>query len=387
MIRNISIGIDMGSTTTRVIVGEFGKGEKNPKIIGVGESATRGIRHGYIVNPDLAVVSLKTALDIAEKTSGIKIRRAFIAMSGVTLRSEISSGFAIISKADGEVTNLDINKALQDCEDNLSLNNKKIIHTLPMSFRLDGKEVLGRLEGMCGTKLEVKALFITCSLQHLEDLLAVIASAGVESIDVIATPVASSHIVLSEKQKIVGVALVNIGSETVSIAIFENGLLSSLHTFSIGSSDITNDIALGFKIPLEKAENFKLGDISPDYSKKKLDEIIEARLSDIFELVENHLKKIKRNELLPAGIIFIGGGANVAGLEEFSKSTLKLPSKIGTTDIFANIKTKLRDPSWFTALGLIISSRDNENYASGSLLNFFKDLKNTVKSSLKQLMP
>ena len=109
MIRNISIGIDMGSTTTRVIVGEFGKGEKNPKIIGVGESATRGIRHGYIVNPDLAVVSLKTALDIAEKTSGIKIRRAFIAMSGVTLRSEISSGFAIISKADGEVTNLDIN--------------------------------------------------------------------------------------------------------------------------------------------------------------------------------------------------------------------------------------------------------------------------------------
>ena len=256
-----------------------------------------------------------------------------------------------------------------------------------MSFRLDGKEVLGRLEGMCGTKLEVKALFITCSLQHLEDLLAVIASAGVESIDVIATPVASSHIVLSEKQKIVGVALVNIGSETVSIAIFENGLLSSLHTFSIGSSDITNDTALGFKIPLEKAENFKLGDISPDYSKKKLDEIIEARLSDIFELVENHLKKIKRNELLPAGIIFIGGGANVAGLEEFSKSTLKLPSKIGTTDIFANIKTKLRDPSWFTALGLIISSRDNENYASGSLLNFFKDLKNTVKSSLKQLMP
>ena len=387
MIKNISIGIDVGSSTTRVVVGEFVKGEKNPKIIGVGESETLGVRHGYVVDSDETVISLRNALSQAEKTSGIKIRRAFVSVGGTTLRGETSAGFAIISKADGEVTNLDINKALQDSEDNLSLGNKKIIQVSPISFRLDGQEVLGRLEGMHGTKLEVKALFVTYSVQHLEDLLATIAEAGVETIDIIAAPIAISHITLNDRQKIVGVALVDIGAETTSLSVFENGKLISIHTFPFGSSDITNDIALGFKIPLEKAESLKRGNMEPEFSKRKLDEFIEARLSDIFELIENHLKKIKRSELLPAGIVFVGGGASIPRLEEYSKYALKLPSTLGSTDIFGNTKTKLRDSAWFTPLGLVAFGRDDNSNYGGSFGNFFKDLKRAVKSSIKQLMP
>jgi cell division protein FtsA len=387
MIKNISVGIDVGSSTTRVVVGEFIKGEKNPKIIGVGESPTLGMRRGYVTNENLVAVSVKNAVMEAEKTSGLKIRRAFVSLSGATLRGEISSGGTIVSKADGEVTALDINKALTDCEDNLALGNKKVIHVYPVSFRLDGKEVLGRLEGMCGTKLEAKALFVTYSIVHLEDLLGAIAFAGVETIDVIAAPVATSGIALSEKQKIVGVALVDIGAETTSLSVFEDGKLISIHTFSIGGTDVTNDIALGFKIPLEKAENLKLGNIGEEFSKKKLDEIIEARLCDIFESVENNLKKIKRSELLPAGVVFVGGGANTSLLLELSKSTLKLPSSLGSTEIFGNAKTKLRDSSWFTALGLLTAGKDGGNYSEGSLKNLLKDLRNTIKSSMKQLMP
>ena len=387
MIRNISIGIDVGSAMTRVVVGEFLKGEKNPKIIGVGEAVTEGVRHGYVTNGNLAAISIRNAVSLAEKSSGIKIKRCFISLSGATLKSEISTGGTIVSKADGEVTNLDTNKALQDCEDNLNLGNRKIIHMFPLSYRLDSKEVLGRIDGMRGTKLEAKALFVTYSMQHLEDLLSSVAEAGVETIDVIASPMAISSLVLSEKQKIVGVALVDIGDQTTSLSVFENGTLISINTFSIGSGEITNDIALGFKIPLEKAEAFKLGDITEDYSKKKLDEIIEARLCDIFESIENNLKKIKRSELLPAGIVFVGGGANVSNLAELSKSILKLPSIIGTSDIFGNSKTKLRDPSYFNALGLLMVGKSNENYSEGSLRNLFKDIKNTIKSSVKQLMP
>jgi cell division protein FtsA len=324
---------------------------------------------------------------MAEKSSGVKIKRAFISLSGISLRGETSSGSVIISKADGEVTGLDVNKALGDCEDNLNLNNKKIIQVFHISSRLDGKEVLGRLEGMRGTKLEVKAFFVTYSVQHLEDLIEAIAQAGVETIDIIASPIALSQIALSSKQKIAGVALVNIGYKTTSLAVFENGLPLSIHSFPIGSCDITNDIALGFKIPLEQAERFKQGEMEEIFSKRKLDEIIEARLSDIFELIENHLKKIKRAELLPAGVVFVGGGASIPGLLELSKSVLKLPAGIGATDIFGNLKTKLRDISWFTALGLIISGRDNNGYSEGSFVNLFKDLKNTIKSSVKQLMP
>lgn len=380
--------------TTRVVVGEFLKGEKNPKIIGVGESATLGMQHGYVVNTSLVTTSVKNAIALAEKTSGLKIKRGFVSLSGASLRSEISSGGTIISKADGEVTILDINKAIQDCEDNLSLGNKKIIHIYPQGFRLDGKEVLGRLEGMQGTKLEAKTLFVTYSLVHLEDLLEAIAEAGVDTIDVIASPLAISNIALSEKQKIVGVALVDIGDQATSLSVFENGLLTSISTFSIGSTKITNDLALGFKISLEKAETLKLGDLptgrqgsSEEFSKKKLDEIIEARLCDIFESIENNLKKIKRSELLPAGIVFVGGGANTPLLAELSKSTLKLPSIVGSIEIFGNTKTKLRDPAYFNVIGLLISGKNNSGYYDNSFKNFFKDLKNTVKSSLKQLLP
>jgi cell division protein FtsA len=369
------------------VVGEFLKGEKNPKIIGVGESITQGLRHGYVTNPTLAAVSIKNAVAAAEKFSGVKIKRAFVSLSGATLRSEVSSGETIISKADGEVTNLDTNKALQDCEDNLNLGNKKIIHMYPISFRLDGKEVQGRLEGMRGTKLEAKAIFVTYSVVHLEDLLEAIAEAGVEAVDVIASPMAINNIVLSEKQKIVGVALVDIGDQTTSLSVFENGLLISIFSFAIGSSDITNDIALGFKIPLPKAEELKLGNVSEEFSKKKLDEVIEARLCDIFESIDNHLKKIKRSELLPAGIVFVGGGANTPGLLELSKSVLKLPSVLGTTEMFGNAKTKLRDASWFTAVGLLSAGKNAGNYSESSLQNLWKDLKTTIKSSVRQLMP
>ncbi|MEI6580611.1 MAG: cell division protein FtsA [bacterium] len=387
MIRNISVGIDIGTSTTRVVVGEFLKGEKNPKIIGIGESETKGVRHGYIIHIPDTVSSLKIAISMAEKSSGIKIRRAFVSIGGTTLRSEIGTGSAIISKADSEVTSLDVNKALEESEVNLSLGNKKIVYVSPISFRLDGKEVLGRPEGMHGNKLEIKAIFITSSTKHWEDLIETVTNAGVEPIDVIPSPLASSYISLSSRQKIVGAALIDIGAETVSMGVFENESLISLHTFSIGSADITNDIALGLKIPLEKAESFKLGDNDEEYSKKKLEEIVEARLTDIFELIENHLKKIKRNELLPAGVVFVGGGANSFGLEDLSKTVLRLPSKIGTTDFFGNTKTKLRDPSWYTAIGLVIYNKNIKGYVEGSLPNLFKDIKNSLKSMVKQLMP
>ena len=377
----------MGSNTTKVVVGEFLKGEKNPKIIGFGEAPTRGMRHGYVTNIDEVSNSVEKAVAIAEKNSNIKIKRAFVSLSGTTLKSEFANGIAIVTKADGEVTSLDINKALEECEENLNLNNKKVIQSIPLSYKLDGKDVEGRIEGMRGNKIEVRALFLTYSIQHLEDLITAIAQAGVETLDVIPASLASSSLVLTDKQKIVGCALVDIGAEKVSISVFENDLLVSMQTFPIGSSDITNDIAIGMKIPIETAESLKLGNLIEEYSKKKLTEIVEARLGDIFELIENHLKKIKRSELLPAGVVFVGGGANTLDIIEASKSFLRLPASIGSTEIFGNTKTKLRDPSYFTAIGLINGMEDQHHYNDSSLGGISKDLKKHFKSILKQLMP
>ncbi len=353
----------------------------------MGEAPTVGMRHGYVVNFDEVVISVRKAKAMAENSSGIKIKKAYVAVGSVTVRGDMSTGIAVISKSDGEVTTLDVTKAIDESEENLNLGNKKIIQVFPVAFKLDGKEVLGRPEGMHGNKLEVKALFVTCASQHLEDLLEVIAEAGIEPIDVIPTALAGSHVALSPKQKIVGGALVDIGSESVAIAVFENGTLLSFHTFSIGAGDITNDIAIGLKITLEEAEKLKLGNSHSSHPQKKLDEIIEARLSDIFELVENHLKKIKRAELLPAGVVFIGGGANTPHIEELSKYFLKLPSNVGNTDMFGHAKTKLRDPSWFTVLGLLKSGKQSRSYADNSSPNLLRSLKNSIKSITEQLLP
>jgi cell division protein FtsA len=388
MIRNISVGIDIGTAMTRVVVAESFKDEKIPKIIGTGSCVTKGIRHGYVFKFDDVVDSIKTAIAQAETVSNTKIKRAFVSIGGITLSSEVSTGSAIISKADNEVTVLDISKAQKESEANLTLGNKKIIHSFPISYKLDEKEVLGRPEGLHGIKLEVKTLFVTSLNQHIEDIVLALTEAGVEPIDIVASPIAASFVALNERQKIVGCALVNIGAETVSIVVFENGAPLSLHVFSIGSSDITNDIALGLKIPLEEAESLKINSDYGNFSKKKLDEIIEARLTDIFELIENHLKKIKRNGLLPAGIIFTGGGSAIPMLENLSKETLNLPSKIGNGEIFGNTKTKVRDSSWFVAFGLCMSGKNSLiNNKNDNLPAFMKDISNGLKSMFKQLLP
>jgi cell division protein FtsA len=388
MIRNISVGIDIGTAMTRVVVAESFKDEKIPKIIGTGSCVTKGIRHGYVFKFDDVVDSIKTAVAQAENVSNTKIKKAFVSIGGITLSSEISTGSAIISKADNEVTMLDISKAQKESETNLTLGNKKIIHSFPISYKLDEKEVLGRPEGLHGIKLEVKTLFVTSLNQHIEDIVLALTEAGVEPIDIVASPIAASFVALNERQKIVGCALVNIGAETVSIVVFENGAPLSLHVFSIGSSDITNDIALGLKIPLEEAESLKVNSDYGNFSKKKLDEIIEARLTDIFELIENHLKKIKRNGLLPAGIIFTGGGSALPMLENLSKETLNLPSKIGNGEIFGNTKTKVRDSSWFVAFGLCMSGKSSLiNNKNDNLPAFMKDISNGLKSMFKQLLP
>lgn len=386
MARNIITGIDVGTHTIRVVVSELTKGNGAPHIIGTGLAESKGLRHGYIVNDRDAVESINAAIRAAEKSSGITIKNAYLSVGGISLESFVSSGTTVISRADSEVTDLDIEKLSKSSEDNLpNIQNKKVIDSIPIMFKLDGKEVLGKPQGMKGTKLEVKTLFITCLEQHLNDLVHAVEEAGVDVIDYVAAPIAASLIALSKKQRVVGCVLVNIGAETVSLVVFDDDIPISLQVFPIGSTDITNDIALGLRIPLEEAERLKLGNLSDNYSKKKLDEIIEARLSDIFDLVEAHLKKIGRNELLPAGVIITGGGAGIGTIEDLARAALKLPSKIAAPLLLTNQKGQVRDSSWFVAYGLCVYGFMDRRPSRGGSMG--GPAWNMVKGWLKELMP
>ena len=200
----------------------------------------------------------------------------------------------------------------------------------------------------------------------------------------------SGNILLGNKQKIAGCVLIDIGSDTTSSIVFENNLPISLQVFPIGGMDITKDIALCLKISLEEAESIKMGSvIGGDYSKKKIDDIIEARLDDMFELVENQLKRLKRNELLPAGVIITGGSSAINNIEEIARKQLKLPAKVGPIDYSFNNKFKVRDNSWYTALSLALSSNDeySNDASNSSISGNFKEVKSFFKSILSQLLP
>ncbi len=358
MRKHIAAGIDIGTYHVKVVVSESDPESDRalPRIIGTGFAETKGLRHGYIVNSRDVSKSVMQAVAQAEKISGAKIKRAFISIGGISLQSIVSFGSVVVSRGDAEVSQIDIDKATTLAERNIPASqiiNRKIIHPIPLSYKIDGKPVLGRPLGMKGNKLEAKVLFVTCLSQHIEDLVDSISDAGIEVLDVVAAPIAASLVTLSKNQKVAGCLLANIGAETVSIVVFENNLPVSLEVFPIGATDVTNDIALGLKLPIEDAEALKRGSLSGvEIPKKKLDDIIEARLSDVFDLIEAHLKKIDRNGLLPAGIIFTGGGAGIAGIEELAKHHLKLPARIA---VLTQVPKEIaKDGSWSIAYGLTI---------------------------------
>lgn len=361
MARNIVTGIDIGTYHIKVVIADGDqRNEKGfPHVIGAAMAETRGLRHGYAVNVRGVSSSIKAAVTEAEKRAGVKVKNAFVAIGGIGLGSTISSSSVIISKADMEITPLDISRVLEQCERDLSpaaVLNRKVIHSVPLGYKVDGQPVLGATpEDMKGGKLEVRMLFITCLEHHLNDILEAVEGAGVRVDDVMAAPIAASLVTLTKSQKIAGVVLANIGAETVSIAVFENNVPVSLEIFPIGSTDITNDIALGLKVPLEEAEEIKVGAITGNsYPRKKLEEIISARLSDIFELIDAHLKKIGRNGLLPAGIVITGGGSGLNNVEEIARSALRLPSRIGSSNLAVEGKQSFRDATWAVAYGLCI---------------------------------
>ena len=405
MSRHTITGIDIGTYQVKVVIAEADARNAHglPKVLGVGVAESKGLRHGYIVDVREVADSVRAAIAEAEKRSETRVKRAFVSVGGIGVGSIVSTSSIIISRADSEITALDIKKVTEQCQKDIPANaivNRKILHPIPLQWKIDGKAVLGSPEGMKANKLEIKMLFITCLERHLNDVVQAIEEAGVVIQDVMAAPIAAGFVTLSKAQKIAGVVLANIGAETVSIAVFENNIPVSLEIFPIGSTDITNDIALGLKVPLEEAEQIKVGIITGNaYPRKKLEEIIEARLSDIFELIEAHLKKIGRNGLLPAGIVITGGGAGLGTIEDMARAALRLPSRIGTIlmDTPADkLKDRnerprerqtFRDATWAVAYGLCILGMNAE---AGPIIggrNIFVVMFTKMTSWLKQFLP
>ncbi len=399
MAREVVIGIDAGTSAVKTVILEKKKGDNLPSVIGTGISPSYGLRKGIIINPPEAAASIKESLKQAKNSANINQNDAFIAVAGSGIQGVRSKGSILVSRADHEITDGDLKRVLTQSETQLNrasssfLLNRTVIHSFPICYRIDGEQVIGDSVGMKGEKLEIETLFITCQTQHFNNLLKSMEMAGVNIEDFSAAPWAMSHATLNQQEKEVGSLIINIGGDTSSIIVFEESTPISMEVFPIGSNHITYDIARGFQIPLEEAEEMKLS-YDPEVSaKKKLAGIIEPRLNDIFELVESHLTKINRAKLLPAGAILTGGGSNLSRIAEIGKEVLSLPVQVGQPKFIAsaqNSKHSVLNPIWSVALGICLENMKEKREPGhgrdlpslGSKKGFFGWTKNLLRNLL-----
>lgn len=356
----IVTGIDVGTYHVKVVIAESADDPRQPpRILGTGYAESRGMKNGYILSQAETARSIAAAVAQASKAAHVKVKRAYISIGGIGVDETFSRGEAVVERGDSEITDRDIPRAIAASEKALApaaIVNRKIIHTIPLRFSVDGVKVMGRSPvGMKGMRIAVESLFITCLDRHVSDLVAAVEDAGVEVEDVVAAPLAASFVALTKMQKRVGCVLANIGAETLSIIIFEDNTPISIKVFPVGAANVTNDLALGLRIPPEDAEQLKQGAVlgSP-FPKKKVDDIIAKKVGEMLKLIEAHLKKIGKDELLPAGIILTGGGSLIHSVADLAKSALRLPARTASLTEGTTTKMQLKDGTWAVAYGLTI---------------------------------
>lgn len=388
--RKFYTGIDIGSSLVKVVIAAPAERPDVPmQIIGTGTAATKGVRHGYIIDRIEAGRSIKEALMRASAAAKVNVKSARVAIGGVGLDETRSMGDISLTQSGGIVTERDVERALKDSETRASakLTNRSVIHTIPLEYRVDGNKVFGKAVGLQGTKLSVDTLLITILTQHHDDLIDAVEAAGVEVEGVMASPLAASLVALTKAQKTAGVVLANIGSETLSLVVFDDDVPVSLKVFPEGSGDITNTIALSFQIPLTEAEQMKRGAVTgSDIAPKKIQIIVTTKLRDMFGLINTHLKSIGRSRLLPAGIVITGGGSGLEAVSEIAKNVLKLPSQIGQAGNMA--RTAASDATWAVAYGLCRwGYGDDVSDRGHSLSDMFTHGWESFKQSFRALLP
>ncbi len=388
--RKIYTGIDIGTYHIKVVIAEAAEQPDLPmRILGTGTSASRGLRHGYIVDLKEATRGVREALDRAQAAAKMRVKSARIAVGGVGLDEMRSSGDVTLTASGGIVTERDVERAQSESQKKIAskLVNRAVIHCIPLQWRIDGHAVYGKPHGLQGTKLAVDTLLITMLSQHYDDLLAAVEDAGVEVEGVMASPLAASMVTLTKAQKAAGVVLANIGAETLSIAVFDEDTLISIKVFPTGGGAITESIALSFQIPLPEAEQMKRGAvIGSEIPVKRMQMLVASQLKDMYALVNAHLRSIGRHRLLPAGIVITGGGSGLTSAAEIARAVLRLPSQIG--QIGQLPRSTSVDATWAVAYGLCRWGYSEDAARSGyGLGDIVRRGWESLKHGARNLMP
>ncbi len=413
----IIVGIDVGTSATRIVIAQRSdKKDNKPIILGVGSVPSEGLRRGIVVDVEETVKSITESVRLAERTAGAPVENAFISIGGNHINSQFSKGVVIVSRVDGEISEEDVVRVIEAAQAVSLPNNREIIHAIPCSFSIDDQEKIKDPVGMSGTRLESEVLIVEGASPFVKNLSKCVHQSGIDVNEFVFSPLAAAKSVLNKKQKDLGVVAVDMGGGTTGISVFEDGSILRAAALPIGANHITNDIAIGLRVSVETAEKIKLeyGMALPEEVSKKdkinlaevgddeeeelvsrhyVAEIIKARLAEIFSMVDKELKSIDRSGMLPAGVVLTGGGSKLPGIIDVAKETLKLPVQIGFPIELSGVVDRVDDPSFATVIGLLMWEADEEGIFSdfhdrGILSRFkFKDAGDKIKKIFKTFLP
>jgi cell division protein FtsA len=380
--QDIICAIDVGSSNVRTIISQIVPGEEKPRVIGVGVSSSFGVRKGVIVDIEETLRSISSSVEEAERGAGVSVERAVVGVGGNHITSQFSKGVIAVGRADGEVIFDDVDRVIGAAQAISIPPNKEIIHIIPRNYSLDDQKNIKDPIGMNGVRLEVDAFIIEGSTPYIKNLAKCFEQARIEIESFVLTSLAASRAVLTKRQKELGVCLVDIGGGTTSVAVFEEDDLLATVVIPIGGNHVTNDIAIGLRTSIDVAEKVKLefGNARPSEINKNEDidlgeldsseegmvsryhvaEIIEARLEEIFKLVNKELKAIGKDRLLPAGAVITGATAKMPGIVDLAKEVLGLPAQTGFPLPLGGLVDKVDEPSFATPIGLLFWGIEND---------------------------
>ncbi|WP_448593976.1 cell division protein FtsA [Thermoflexus hugenholtzii] len=368
------VAMDIGSSKICTLVGEADEAGVL-RILGVGVVPARGIRRGVVVNIAEATDAIRASVERAERTSGYQIRRAIVGIAGPYVASVNSKGTASVLRGERGITPADVQRAVENARVIAIPHSREILHVLPRAFTVDGQEGIRDPIGMYGFRLEAEVHIVTAEVGPLTNLRRCIESAQIEVEEFVLSPLASAEAVISEGEREIGVALVDIGAGTTDLAVFVEGSVAYTTVIPVGGQHITNDLAYGLHVPAPVAEEIKIrhghalaaaisaeeqitvqgfGDNGPvTFSRREMAEIIEARVQEIFQLVLGELRKSGYERLLPAGLVLCGGTALLPGIREVAREHTGMPVRIGMPWDLGGLAETLRSPAFATAVGLL----------------------------------
>jgi cell division protein FtsA len=381
------VGLDIGSTKTCALVGEQDEDGGAVRFVALGAAESRGWRKGQIVTLDLAVSSIRNAIEQAESVVGVPLDSALIGVAGGHVRGVNSRGGITLGQRPRDIQKEDVRRAVEAAR-NVSLpEDREVLHVLPQEFFLDRQDNIRDAIGMVGQRLETNVHIVTASAMATQNVVTAVNRAGVIVSDTVLEPLASAEACLTQDERDLGVCLMDIGGGTTELIVFAGGVVRHTGAVPVGGDHFTNDLAVGLRTPIPEAEKIKrdyavamrelvavdqpieiasVGDRPPrTVFARMLAEIVEARAQELLALVRDELRRAGLDTQIPAGIVLTGGGARLRGFAEMADKTFVLPVRVASPRGIGGMNEEMNQPEYATAVGLVLYGARTRRLANG----------------------